>query len=155
MEAPERKRIEAQTVLFTRHHGSYEEMGQVYHRLYQWARAHDVKLTGKGLTVFLSPPAEFNPDAALFEVCLPVASAPKSDTKVGVKELPACTVASVTVKGPYRDIPAHYTEMLAWLSVQGWEIAGPPREVYVKRPGSAGGGDPKEFVTEIQFPIKE
>jgi effector-binding domain-containing protein len=64
-------------------------------------------------------------------------------------------VASVTVKGPYAQIPAHYTEMLAWLSAEGWEIDGPPREVYIKRPKADGSGDPAAFVTEIQFPIKQ
>ncbi len=33
-------------------------------------------------------------------------------------------------------------------------IVGQPRQVYLKRPDSRGKGDPKEFVTEIQFPIK-
>ena len=44
--------------------------------------------------------------------------------------------------------------MLAWLDAEGWDVVGPPREVYLKRPDAKGKGDPKEFVTEIQFPIK-
>ena len=85
---------------------------------------------------------------------MPVAPATQGDAKVRVKKLPAMTVAASQVKGPYKQIPAHYTEMLAWLDAEGWDVAGPPREVYLKRPDSKGKGDPKEFVTEIQFPIK-
>jgi effector-binding domain-containing protein len=58
------------------------------------------------------------------------------------------------VNGPYKQTPSHYTEMLAWLDAEGWDVVGPPREVYLKRPDAKGKGDPKEFVTEIQFPIK-
>ncbi len=72
-----------------------------------------------------------------------------------MKTQPALTVAYSRVKGPYDRIPAHYTEMLAWLDAQGWEAAGPPREVYLRRPGAHGEGDPNEFLTEIQFPIRK
>jgi effector-binding domain-containing protein len=43
--------------------------------------------------------------------------------------------------------------MLAWLNAEGWEITGPPREVYIKRPDARGKGDPHTFITEIQFPV--
>ena len=155
MEAPETKRCEGQTVISMEHHGSHDEIGQVYHELHEWARQHNVKVKGSGLTSFLSPPEKADPRSGVFEVCLPVPSAPEGDTKVTVKELPACTVAYVTVEGPYAEIPGHYTELLAWLQVQGREIAGPPREVYVKRLDARGGADPGECVTEIQFPIRE
>lgn len=154
MEAPQKKTIEAQTVIAIEHRGSHDEIGKVYHRLNEWARENNVKVKGRGLTIFRSRPNEFDPASAVFEVCMPVESAPKGDASVKVKKLPACTVAAVTVKGPYSEIPAHYTEMLAWLDNEGWEIAGEPREVYIKRPTAKGRGDAREFVTEIQFPIK-
>ena len=154
MEAPEKKQFEAQTVIAIEHQGAYADIGKVYHKLYEWAKKKDVNIAGRGLTIFLCPPNEFDPSSAVFEVCLPVEPAPQGDEKVKVKELAACAVAAVTVTGPYGQIPAHYTEMLAWLSTEGWEVDGDPREVYIKRPHAGGAGDPDEFVTEIQFPIK-
>jgi len=154
MLAPQKKAIEAQTVISMQHTGAHDEIGSVYHELYEWARHYDVAVTGPGLTTFLCPPNKFDPESALFEVCLPVAAGTQGDNKVTVKELPACTVACTEVEGPYDKIPAHYTEMLAWLTAEGWETAGPPREVYIKRPGADGSGDPNAFVTEIQFPIR-
>jgi effector-binding domain-containing protein len=150
---PEKKRIEAQTVIAMGHSGSYDEIGGVYRRLHDWARKRDVKVKGNGFTVFLSPPSEFDPHSAHFEVCLPTDSAPKPEGGVTVRQLPACTVAAVVVKGPYSTIPGHYTEMLAWLAAEGLEVAGPPREAYIKRPDARGHGKPEEFVTEIQFPV--
>jgi effector-binding domain-containing protein len=155
MEEPETKEIPAQVVISVEHTGPYAEIGPVYHRLYEWARKRKVQLKGPGFTIFHSPPSEFDTETALFEVCLPVESPPGPQQEIMVKELPASTVAWVRVKGPYSQIPAHYTEFLAWLEVEGWTVAGPPREVYIVHPDARGRGDENEFVTEIQFPIKE
>ena len=66
----------------------------------------------------------------------------------------ACPGAAVEGKGTYSVSAARYTDMRAWLSEKGWDGAGSPREVYIKRPSKRGGEDPNEFVTEIQFPIR-
>ena len=153
MEEPTRKELDAATVISVAHQGSYDEIGSVYREIYDWAGKHGVDIRGDGLTVFLSPPNEFDWQSALFEVCLPVQGDVEGDARVTVKDLPECTVASVVVKGPYSEIPARYSEMLAWISANGWEITAPPREVYISRPDAKGKGDPNEFVTEIQFPI--
>ena len=154
MEAPVKKEIGTQTVICMEHLGSHDEIGTVYHKLYEWAAQKDVKLEGSPFTVFLSPPSELDSQSARFEVCMPVERAPEGASgSVKVKTLPACTVASITVKGPYEKISAHYAEMLAWLSAKGWETTGPPREIYIKGPDPRG-GDPEKFVTDIQFPIR-
>jgi effector-binding domain-containing protein len=155
MEALEKKIIPAQTVISIQHTGAYDEIGAVYHKLHQWAAKHAVRAAGSGFTIFLISPNEFDPASALFEVCIPVEGTVQGDAEVKVKKLSAMSVAASQVKGPYNQIPAHYTEMLAWLDAQGWEVVGPPREVYVKRPQADGSGDPSQFVTEIQFPVAD
>lgn len=154
MDTPEKKKIAAQTVIALQHTGAHDEIGSVYHELHRWAKKNGVKIAGAGFTTFLSAPNEYDASSALYEVCLPVTGGPKGDGQVKVKNVPAMTVAVSRVKGPYDRIPAHYTEMLAWLSSEGWEIAGSPREVYIKHPVSGDAGDPDEFITEIQFPLK-
>ncbi|MDK1030865.1 MAG: GyrI-like domain-containing protein [Planctomycetia bacterium] len=154
METPVKKEVPEQTVIYLEHEGSYSEIGGLFRRLREWAAGHGAHVTGPGVVVFISSASELDSQSAVFEVCLPVEAAPKAGAGAEVKTLPACTVASVTVTGPYSDVPARYTEMLSWLDVEGMEVAGPPREVYIKHPGAAGGGEPEEFVTEIQFPIE-
>ncbi len=155
MDEPARKKLETTTVICKQHQGSYDEIGSVYRELYEWVGKNDVKTAGAGFTVFLSPPNELDWNSTLFEVCIPVEAAPEGIRDVSVKEVPGCRVASAVVKGPYSEVPAHYTEMLAWLSAMGLAIEGPPREVYLKRPKADGSDDPEEFLTEIQFPIAD
>jgi len=153
MDAPQRKEVPAQTVIAMRHEGNHDEIGKVYRALYEWAEQKGVEVIGKGLTVFLNRPNEFDPKSAVFDVCLQVPKGTSGDENVTVKELAACEVYAARVKGAYDTIPAHYSELLAWMDADGAEVAGAPREVYINRPKADGGGDPAEFVTEIQFPI--
>lgn len=152
MQELQKKKIPAQTVICMEHMGAHSEIGKVYHDLNAWAQKNGAKAQGPCFTAFLIPPNEYDAASGHFEVCMPVAGEPKGDDAVRVKQLPACTVAFSQVKGSYSQIPAHYTEMLAWLDAQGLEAAGAPREVYLKRPAKGGAGD---YLTEIQFPIAD
>jgi len=154
VEALQRKQCAAQPVIFIQHTGKHDDIGKIYHHLYQWADAHNATVAGPAVAVFLSSAQGPGPAFGRFEVCLPVSGEVCGDQEVAAKELPACTVAYATVKGPYQDIPAHYEEMLAWMAVQGLEPSGPPREVYLQHPDAGGGGDPAELITEMQFPIE-
>ena len=153
MKALETKQVDAQKVIGRRHTGSHDDLGNLYHKLAAWAREHQIDLAGRGITIFHSAPNESEPQSAVYEVCLPVTGEVAGDDRVCVKELPACTVAYATVEGPYSEIPAHYSEALAWISVQGMEQSGAPREVHIKHPDGTGGVADQGFVTEIQFPV--
>ena len=155
MEAPQRKHIAAQTVACMEHKGSYDEIGRVHQQLFGWAHQARVRPAAPPFTRFLSPPDKLDWAAGHFEVCLPVPKGTAGAGAVRVKELPATDVVSVVVQGPYSEMPAHYSELLAWMSVEGEAPAGPPREVYLVHPGPDGSGDPKTFRTEIQFPVND
>lgn len=153
MEAPVQKTVAAQTVIALRHDGGHDEIGSVYRKLHAWAQEKGIAIQGKGLTIFLTQPSAFNPKDGAFEVCLPIPAGVQGDAEVTVKELPACDVAAAQVTGPYGRIPAHYSEMLAWMAADGLTAIGSPREVYIKGPKTDGSGNPEEYITEIQFLI--
>jgi len=154
MEQPVVKSVPPRTAICIEHTGSYDQIGTVYRQLREWARKKGVKVTGPGTTIFHTPPSEHGSESAVFEVCLPVEGEPAGEGKVRVRRLAGGMVASVRVTGPYSQVPAHYTEMLAWLSSQGLEPSGAPREVYVRRPDASPGGGSESFLTEIQFPVR-
>jgi len=153
MEAPQRKHIGPLTVACVEHRGPYADIGRVYGTLYGWAHRQGIVPAGPAFTRFLESPGELNWAAGRFEVCLPVARGVQGSGSVQVKDLPATDVLAVVVQGPYGEMPAHYAEFLAWMSVEGETPSGPPREIYLVHPGPDGSGDPKTFRTEIQFPV--
>lgn len=73
---------------------------------------------------------------------------------IRVHELPSCTAASIMHNGAYRRLSEAYNALLRWVSDNGYEVAGPPRELYIHctlpvRP------DDESYVTEIQVPVSK
>ena len=55
--------------------------------------------------------------------------------------------------GPYDDFSRCYTALTEWIEKEGYSVAGPPFELYIK--GCESDLSPNEYVTEIYFPIKK
>ena len=49
--------------------------------------------------------------------------------------------------------PRHITALMRWIEANGYQIAGPSREIYFTDPNS--GVPPSEYVTEVQFPVRK
>jgi DNA-binding transcriptional MerR regulator len=76
-----------------------------------------------------------------------------SQAPVGVRELPgARQMASAVHQGSYETILQAYSALGAWIEKNGYQIAGPCREVYVHH---AETGNPPAHVTEVQFPVEK
>lgn len=56
-------------------------------------------------------------------------------------------------QGPYERIGEAYNAVMTWLEPNGYHIAGPVREVYLRGPGDTE--NPEEYVTEIQVPVEK
>lgn len=61
-------------------------------------------------------------------------------------------MATVVHKGPFETLNLAYSAISKWIEDNGYEIVGAPRELYLK--GEWLTNDPNEYITEIQFPVK-
>ena len=76
--------------------------------------------------------------------------------KVKIQNLPEVEqMASVIHRGPYEYIHLAYQALMSWVESNGYQIAGPDREIYMKGPGQISKGNPKDYITEIQMPVKK
>lgn len=96
---------------------------------------------------------EFRPDDATFEACMPIRKA-KDVKGVSVRQLPPTRCVSLLHKGPYEELGRSYAKILEYAKSRGYEIILPTREVYLKGPGMILKGNPKNYLTEIQLPIR-
>ena len=99
------------------------------------------------------------PDIQRFDENIPVEAASilpgpiPSSARVAVYEIPCIeTAACVVHHGPFTSLGKAYSAIFAWLPGNGCHIIGPTREVYLRH---ERGGDPNQFVTEIQIPVKQ
>jgi DNA-binding transcriptional MerR regulator len=79
--------------------------------------------------------------------------APSADG-IRVHELPSATAASVIHSGSYQRLPEAYDALLRWVASNGYQVAGPIRELYlhVSMPVRQ---DDDSYVTEIQVPVSK
>lgn len=84
------------------------------------------------------------------EMCVPVARAFTGDTNVYERDLEGGTMASTIHRGPYQEIASAYHALTEWISQNGHEIAGPPREIYLNDPQVVPAD---QLLTRIEFPV--
>jgi effector-binding domain-containing protein len=84
------------------------------------------------------------------EACVPVAGPFPATAPVESKRLPGGLAASTVHRGAYQEVATAYHALSAWMSTNGWEAAGPPREVYLNDPTTVPVSD---LVTEVVWPI--
>ncbi len=61
-------------------------------------------------------------------------------------------MATTVHRGPYEEITLAYHTLTGWIPGNGYEIAGPPREVYLNDPQTVA---PEELLTRVEFPVCE
>lgn len=84
------------------------------------------------------------------EICVPTGNDFEEQSGVAFRELEGGMFASSVHKGPYEKIGPVYQSLPQWVYENGFEIVGPPREVYEN--------DPREIVqdellTRVLFPV--
>jgi len=53
-------------------------------------------------------------------------------------------------KGEYETISTSYDELMAWVMANGYQIVGPPEELYYSDPATTR---PQDYLTEIRIPV--
>jgi DNA-binding transcriptional MerR regulator len=71
-----------------------------------------------------------------------------------VHELPEATLATTIHNGSYRRLPEAYDPLLRWVADNGYHVAGPIRELYLKISMPVRQDD-ESYVTEIQVPVSK
>jgi len=88
------------------------------------------------------------------EAAVPIGKKISGSDRVKVYELPAIEqAASVVYKGAYDHINEAYNALMTWIESNGYQIAGPDREIYFNDPSKTK--NPADNITEIQFPVKK
>lgn len=84
------------------------------------------------------------------EVCVPVSEPFAGGSGIAGRTLEGGKLATTEHRGPYEELAPAYQVLTAWISEQGYEFAGSPREVYINDPRIVA---PAELITRLEFPI--
>jgi effector-binding domain-containing protein len=120
-----------------------------YGKVYDYLRQEGVRDNGLCLTVWHSPADVYENEDA--EAIVPVDRSLPGTGEVKVYELPPTQVASVVHQGSFENFTQGHAALLEWIDANGYKIAGPYREIYIKHDKA----DLSDTTTEIQFPVEK
>ena len=106
-----------------------------------------------GPAMMLQYDTQYKENDADFEPCFPVKQA-SSVEGISVRPLPGGKCICLIHQGPYATLPASYERIVKYIHDKGYTPMRPCREVYLKGPGMIFKGNPKKYLTEIQFLIE-
>ena len=128
--------------------GRYSECGKVFGQLGRKLGRH---IGGKAM--MLAYDKEYREEDADFEPCMPLKREVAAEG-VDVRELPGGSCLSLIHHGSYAELGRSYHRLLDYAKKKGIQLQSPSREVYLKGPGMIFKGNPKKYVTELQFLIE-
>lgn len=126
-------------------------IGAGYMKIGAFMKANGLKQAGAVMTIN----HKWEDAGYEFDAAVPVDHAPAkevpADSPVQVKQTYAGKALKVTMKGPYKGMPAAYEKLQAFMAARGYEANGSPWDEYVSDPGNT---PEAELVTNIYQPIK-
>ena len=124
-------------------------LGPAYADVYDYLRKQGVRDDGPCLTLWHSPADVYENEDA--EAIVVIDRRLPGTDHVAVYELPATQVASVVHHGDFEEFTQGHAALLEWIDANGYRIAGPYREIYIKHEKN----NLSDTITEIQFPVEK
>jgi Transcriptional regulator, effector-binding domain/component len=143
----EEKAFPEATVVSIRTKDSLKAMGKYIRELYGLARQKGLKPDGPIFTEYFEAPTDQS--KVDYAMHLPVEGDTAELDKL--EDIGGDPCLCLRVKGSYSKLAAAYKSLTDYIAAKGYEMSGPPREVYARSPFL---GIMALAVTDIYFPVK-
>ncbi len=149
------KKIEAMNVVSIRDTiPAYTDIDKLFGEFCSYLEKQKVQYIGPPLAIYYDQ--EYREKDVDVEVAVPIAGTLPVTDRICMHQLPAVEqMACLIHKGAYENLGQAYKALLTWAESNGYQVAGPDREVYIKGPEPDGSSDPENYITELQLPIKK
>lgn len=146
----EEKQVESLLIAGIRMQGRYQDCGTAFAKI---GRRCGRYICGKPMMLHFSE--EYRETDADFEACFPIRKDPGGLEEIAVRQLPGGRFLTLVHRGPYGEMSRSYQRIIEAMKQRSLTIQAPCREVYLKGPGMIFKGNPKKYLTEIQFRMDE
>ena len=134
---------------------THDEIGPLIKKLFDdvvgYIHQHKGNFAGPGFSVYHVECEEMQNDIEV-GAAFPIEGPLPEGELVKVYDLVGGSMACVVHHGPFEGLQGAYEALGHWIESNGYQVAGPTREVYLQYHPHE---DPADFVTEIQFPIEK
>lgn len=139
------KKCEEIPVLSCRQKMSIEDFGKYYSRLFFTLSQQKLTFTGKAMAIYHD--SEFDEKNSDIEVCISIG---EKDNATNIIKSQNCV--TTIHRGSYSTLTEGYGSVVKWIKDNGYEIAAPPFEIYLK--SHVDNIPVEDWETEIYFPVK-
>lgn len=147
-EQPVFRQIPSAHVAYIHYQGPYEDMSLLFKALGKEAK---FRISGHAGTLYYPTKPNQKP---IYEAYIPVRKdwAP-DESSIQFKNIPSANMLVFYHKGPYTTLADSYKKSSEFLAKNKISTKPVSREVYIKGPGWLFKGNPKKYVTELQFEL--
>ena len=159
------REVEPQLVASSRLRVRFEEdsIGAAFETLEAYVARYKARALAPPLTVYHD--TEYQEQGLEVEVAVPANPGLPGNEQIRVYELPGAELMAYTVhQGSYATLHRAFNALLNWIETNGYQVAGPLREVYLRfgadnqgyeLPGAYLAEEAAAFMTELQLPVKK
>ncbi|GAP21368.1 MerR family transcriptional regulator [Leptolinea tardivitalis] len=128
---------------------NYHDVNPLWNELYEALHRESLQPIPPYLTLCHSAEPEIQ-----LEVCAPLANQDLILTNSLVHTLPEIKTMAFTIhRGPFSGLINGFTALWQWISDNGFQIAGPDREIYLRLPAEDKFDIDPDALTELQIPV--
>ncbi len=155
MAGPKIESRHASSLAYIEHEGPYDKVPwqEYMERLYGWAKEQKVMPGFHPMAIYQNSPEVTPPEKLRSDIAITFKGKAKASARVKIRQMPAMKVATVSHKGPGTEFKNTYAKLTGWIVEKGYEIAGPPIEIYSKKPEVVGGET--IIYAKVMMPIKK
>ena len=148
------KKIEPQTVASLREViPTPQDVGKMFEKMFTYVGQQGVRPAGPPSAIWHDP--DYHEGDIDTEVVVPIPDALPASNGIKTVQLPGvASMACAIHQGSYEGFSQAYAAIMGWIAANGYRVAGPIREIYLRGPGPTP-TDPSTYVTEIQIPVEK
>lgn len=144
------KKLGKRQVAYITYKGSYEEVPVLMGEIVGFIMAKGLHIMGAPFGIYFNSPHEVPVEELMYDIGMPFAGKAEEEGRVKIKTEPEQLVLSTVYKGPYSGCGAAIGALAQYAYKNGYEIIGPPMEVYISDPNET---PESELITEMCFPV--
>ena len=155
MAGPKFEERQASDLAYLETKGSFDKIPwqECIEKLYGWAKKQKVMPGFYPMGIYLDDPKLVSPENCRTEIAITFKGKAQEESGVKIREMPAMKVASISHKGPGSEFQKTYGTLMEWVEKKGYELSGPPMEIYSKKPETVNGET--ILYAKILFPVKK
>jgi len=155
MAGPKLETRRTANLAYIEHRGPYDKVpweGYIK-QLYGWAKSQKVMPGFYPRAIYHDDPEKTPPQQCRSDIAITFKGRAREEAGIKIRKMPVMKVATISHKGPGTEFKNTYAKLADWIGKKGYEVSGPPIEIYSKKPQVVG--DVTILYAKVMMPVRK